>query len=286
MNEAFNAIFQFNKCAVIGDVGHLALDLGANREFLGDDFPWVFVQLLHTQRDALCIWVDTHDLHLHALANGEYIRRMVHALPCNVSDVEKTVNTAQINKCAVISDVLYNAFNHLAFSQIADQFRTLFSAGFFHDGAPRDNDVATLTVHFQNLERLGYMHQRANITNGAHVNLAAWQESHSTAKINREATLHAAKDNAINAFSFGGHFFKAHPSFFALGFFAAEHGFTQGIFNALKKNFNDAANFNVGFFAGLGKIFEWNAAFGLQANVNNDEFIFNGKNLAFDNRAL
>ena len=78
---------------------------------------------------------------------------MVDTLPGNVSDVEQTIDAAEINECAVIRDVLHNTINHLAFSQVLHQFRTLFSPGLFHDGTARHNDVATPAVHFQNLER-------------------------------------------------------------------------------------------------------------------------------------
>ncbi len=39
MDEAFNAIFQFHEGAVVGDIGDLALDLRADNEFLGHNFP-------------------------------------------------------------------------------------------------------------------------------------------------------------------------------------------------------------------------------------------------------
>ena len=49
VDEAFNAVFQFNKRTVIRDVGNPALDLGANGIALDDDFPWILVELLHAQ---------------------------------------------------------------------------------------------------------------------------------------------------------------------------------------------------------------------------------------------
>ena len=200
--------------------------------------------------------------------------------------MQQAVNAAKINKRTVIGDVLDHAVNHLAFGKVLHQLGALFGAGFFHDGAARDNNVAALAVHFQNLERLRHMHQRTNVTDRTDVNLRAGQEGHSTAEIDGEATLDAAEDHAIDALILGGHFFEADPGFFALGLFAAEHGFAQSVFDALEINFNGRANLDVGVLARLGKVLEWNAAFGLEADVNDHQIVFNGKNLALDDRAL
>src|SRR3546814_18791058 len=54
-------------------------------------------------------------------------------------------------------------------------------------------------VHLQKLERLRNAHQRGHVTHRADIDLAARQERHRARKIDGEAALHAAEDNAFDA---------------------------------------------------------------------------------------
>ena len=130
------------------------------------------------------------------------------------------------------------------------------------------------------------MHQRTHIADGPNVNLRAGKERHGTTEINRKAALDPAKDHAINALTLGRHFLKPRPGFFTLGLVAAEHSFAQGIFDALKINFNRIARLDGGFLARLGKFLEGHPAFSLQTNVNDDEVILDREDLALDHRAF
>ena len=71
MNKAFNAVIQFNKCAIIGNIGypagHFAIELKFGRCFI----PWVSFQLLHAQADTLGFSIDFYHLHTHRLADGQ-----------------------------------------------------------------------------------------------------------------------------------------------------------------------------------------------------------------------
>ena len=43
---------------------------------------------------------------------------MADALPCDIGNVEQTVNAAKINKCTVVGDVFHHTLQHLTFLQI------------------------------------------------------------------------------------------------------------------------------------------------------------------------
>ena len=58
MDEAFDAIFQLDESAVVGDVGDAALEPGAERIFGADTIPRVLVELLHAERNALGLGID------------------------------------------------------------------------------------------------------------------------------------------------------------------------------------------------------------------------------------
>src|SRR3546814_6745007 len=55
-------------------------------------------------------------------------------------------------------------------------FRSLLGAGFLEHRAARDDDVAALAVHLQDLERLRHVHQRGHVAHRADIDLAAGQE--------------------------------------------------------------------------------------------------------------
>jgi hypothetical protein len=51
-------LLQFHECTVVGDVGHAALELGADRVLGFDAFPRIGFKLLHAKADALGFRVD------------------------------------------------------------------------------------------------------------------------------------------------------------------------------------------------------------------------------------
>ena len=163
-------------------------------------------------------FVDLDDLNLDRLADGQNLGRVVHTAPCHVCDVQQAVYAAKVDERTVFGDVLDHTVDSLTFCQVADDFGALFGTGLFKDRTTRHNDVATATVHFQNLERLLETHQWARVTHRAHVNLRAGQERNSAAQINSKAAFDTAKDRAFDALFVGVCFFQTIP-----GFLAARH---------------------------------------------------------------
>ena len=254
VDQAFDAGFQLNEGAVVGDVGDAALDLGADRIlaattshgslsscFMPSEMRWVSGLMR-----MICTFTVSPTV--------QHFRRMVDALPGDVGDVQQAVDAAQINECTVVGDVLDHAIDDLAFGEVLHEFGALFGAGFFQDGAARDDDVAAAAVHLEDLEGLRHMHQRADVADRADVDLRTGQEGHGAAEIDGEAALDAAEDDAIDALVLGGHFFETGPGFFAAGLVARQHGFAQGVFDALEIDFDGVAGLDVGVLAGLGRI--------------------------------
>ena len=148
MDKAFNAGLKFHERPVIGDVRHPASIFGADRIFCRHALPGIGFQLLHAERNTLGLCVEANNLNLDALADLQRIGRVVDAAPRNVGDMQEAVDAAQIDEGAIISDVLDDSLEHLAFVQIGDQFIALLGAGIFEDGPARDDDVAAPAVHF------------------------------------------------------------------------------------------------------------------------------------------
>ena len=286
VDQTFDAGFQFNKRTIVGDVCHAALMDRAQWELAFDAVPWIVLKLLHTKADTMRFLVDLDDLDFHRFADCDDFGRMVDAAPGHVGDVQQTVDTAQVHEGPVFGDVLDHTVDGVAFLDFANHLGALFGAGFFQNSAARDNDVATATVHFEDLERLLEPHQRACVAHGAHIDLRAGQEGHGTAKIDGEAAFDAAKDCAIDTLVVSIGFFKLIPRGFAAGLVAADNRFATGVFDAVEINFDFVAHFDFRGFPGVCKFFEFDAAFHLVTDVDDGLSRFDCDDLAFDNRAL
>jgi hypothetical protein len=138
----------------------------------------------------------------------------------------------------------------------------------------------------QDLERLRHVHQRGDVTHRADVHLGAGQERNGATQVNGEATLHAAKDHAINSLIVFERLLQAHPRFFAASLVARQHGFAHGVLNAVEENFHFVADAQFLFFTGGAELAQWHAAFGLQANIDDGQVVLDGNDLALYDTAF
>ena len=109
VNQSFNTVFEFDECAVIGDVGNFTLVGFTDFELVGNSLPRVILELFHAQRNTLVVFIELNNLNFNGLTDGQNFARVINAFPRNVGNVQQAVNTAQINECAVIGDVFDNA---------------------------------------------------------------------------------------------------------------------------------------------------------------------------------
>src|SRR5690606_29185599 len=89
--------------------------------------PWILSKLLHAQRNTALLLVELEDFSFNFLTNGQNFRRMTHATPCHVGDVQQTVDTTEVDKRAVVCDVLDDTLDDNAFFQRLKQFLALFT---------------------------------------------------------------------------------------------------------------------------------------------------------------
>src|SRR5690606_33758202 len=164
--------------------------------------------------------------------------------------------------------------------------RALFGAGFFQDGATRDDDVAARTVHFQDGEGLFLAHQRADVAHRADVDLRAGQEGRGAAQVDGEAALDATDDGAVDRLTFGEDDFQTGPGFFATGLVAADDRFTQGVLDAFQIDFDVVADLrDDGAFADA-EFAGRDTTFGLQTDVDDQDVFFDADDAAVNNLAF
>ena len=272
--------------AVVGDVGDAARILRTGRILRGDTFPGIGFQLLHAQADALSVGVEADNLNLHRLTDNQGLGRVVDAAPGDVGDMQQTIDTAEINERAVVGDVLHHAIQDHAFLEALDQLAALFRTGFFKHRATRDDDVAAGAVHLQDLERLRRAHQRADVADGADIDLAAGQERDGAAEVDGEAALDPAVDRAIDALLRFERLFKIGPRLFAAGLFTRQDDRTILVFVAFDIKLDHVAGLDVRLGAGRAKFLQGNTALGLQADIDDGEFVGQANNPAGDDGAV
>src|SRR3546814_18745121 len=128
-----------------------------------------------------------------------------------ISDWSSDVCSSDLER-TVIGDVLDDAFDHLALGEALDQARTLLGAGFLEHRAARDDDVAALAVHLQDLERLRHVHQRGHVAHRADIDLAAGQEGDGAVEFDDEAALEAHEVHTLTEAATAAFVFEILPS--------------------------------------------------------------------------
>src|SRR5690606_22893207 len=131
--QAFDAGFDFNERTVVGQVGNLAEQTCALRIAASQTDPWVFAQLLDAQRDTALFLVELEHFGFDFLTDLQYFGRMADTAPCHVGDVQQTIDTAQVDECAVVGDVLDHTLDHSTFAERFEQFLALFAHAGFKD---------------------------------------------------------------------------------------------------------------------------------------------------------
>src|SRR5579885_351936 len=286
MHETFDAGFELHEGAIVGDVGDAALHLRADRIFGFDAFPRIALQLLHAERDAVRLVIDLDDLDLHRLPNGEHVGRMIDAAPGDVGHVQESVDAAEIDEGAVVSDVLHDAVDHLALFKGRYELLPLAGAGLFEHRAAGDDDVAAAAIHLENLELLRRVHERAKIADRTDVHLRARQEGDGAVEIDGVAALHRVEDHAGDLLVFVEGLFQLHPAFLAARLVAREHCFAERVLDALEIYFYLVAHLQRRLAARPRELAHRHAAFSLEADVDHGDVLFDRDDAAFDDRTF
>src|SRR5882762_117734 len=286
VDQAFDARFQFDERAVVGDVGDAAGEARIERILRLDALPRIVQQLLHAERNAVGLVVDLDDLDLDGLADAQHFGRVIDPAPGDIGDVQQAVDAAEVDERTVIGDVLDDAVDHLALFEVLHQFLALFGAGLFENRAARHHDVAAAAIHLEDLERLRIVHQRGDVADRADIDLGARQERHGAVEIDGEAALDLVEDDAMHLLIVVEGLLELAPAFLAARLVARQHGFAERIFDAVEEHLDLVADLEVGLAAGTVEFAKRHAAFGLEADIDDGHVFFNRNNDALDDGAF
>ena len=230
--------------------------------------------------------VDLDDLDLDGLADGQHFGRVIDAAPGDIGDMQQAVDAAEIDERTVIGDVLDHAVDHLTLFEVLHEFLALLGAGLFQNRAARHHDVAAAAIHLEDLERLRIVHQRRDVADRTDVDLGARQERHGAVEVDGEAALDLIEDDAVNLLVALEGLLELAPALFAARFVARQHGFAERILDPVEEHLDLIADLDFVVAAGTGEFAQRNAAFGLQADVDDGHVLFDRNNDALDDGAF
>ncbi|MOA26462.1 hypothetical protein D3C78_1472580 [compost metagenome] len=98
-------------------------------------------------------------------------------IPCDFGYVYKTINSANINKCAELGQTLYSTFNDLTFRQFSHNFKLVGFELFFKDFFRREDYFAVFAVKFFHFNAKGTAFVIAEIFNEVTLNHGSWNKS-------------------------------------------------------------------------------------------------------------
>ena len=167
--QTFDPLFDLGKTAVVGEVGHRGNHAATLRIAAGNLHPWILTQLLEAQRYAIALTVKLKDFHIHFLTNFHNLARVLDTLPRHISDVQQSIDTTKIDKCAVVGQVLHYALHRLAFLQVLQQFLTFCTVSRLHNGAARHHHVVALLIQLDDFKFEFFALEVRGLANGANI---------------------------------------------------------------------------------------------------------------------
>src|SRR4029079_1974385 len=111
MDEPFYTALEFYKRAVVGNARDFSRHARAHRKTFFDAGPRIRQQLLVTKRNALAFTIKLQDFHLNRVAHMKQLIRILQTSPRHVSHVQQSVHAAEIDKRAVVGEVLDLSFD-------------------------------------------------------------------------------------------------------------------------------------------------------------------------------
>ena len=152
VHQAFHALLDFDEATIVGNVGDLAEQTRVGWIAARDVLPRIGAELLQSERNALAFAVEFQNTYVNFFTDFHDLGGVLDALPSHVGDVQQAVDAAQIDECAIISEILDHAFDRCAFLQIVEQRGPFGAVLLLHHGAPRDDHIVALLVELDDLE--------------------------------------------------------------------------------------------------------------------------------------
>src|SRR5262249_13869994 len=269
VHQAFNALLQFDKGAVVGNAQHAAFHARANRIALRGIEPGIGRELLEPERDAQFFAIELQHLHLDLVAHVDQVARMRQSAPRHVSDVEQIVNAAQIDKGAVVGEVFDCAGQDRALMEAFQRLAALAGDLFIQDGLAGNNDIAAFLVELDNADLNLVALERLQVAHRVNVYLRP-RHNRFHADIHGDPTLDPLHHRALDALFRVIRLLNVLPDPDALRPFMREQNGAFFVLAALDHDFNFLARLELDVAGSIGHFRDRYQAFRLEADIDNN----------------
>src|SRR5690349_10828821 len=267
MDETFNARLELNKRTVISNACNASTHTRTNRKTFLDAGPRIGQQLLVTERHALAVTIKLQHFDLDRVADFEELIRVLKPSPRHISHVQQAIDTAEVNECTVVSQVLDLALDHDVFFDLLKRLIFPASVLLLDNGFARQHNIGPLAVELDHFGFNDLVAQAVEVAHRTNINLRAGQESSDAIDVNSQATLDAIDHATLDARAVAISLLEIVPGFHAHRVGARKDRKPVGCFHALHEHFNFVAGFH-GQLAVLGKLGRVNNTFRLVSEIN------------------
>ncbi len=282
VNQALYSVLDFDEGAVIGHVDDLPPDDGPLGVLLGRVLPGVGGELLEAERDPLALAVEVQNQNLHLVPDLEDFAGMADSAPAHVGDVQQAVDAAEVDEGSEIGDVLDLALANLTLFQLGDQRFLQLLATLLEHHLPREDDVASPAVDFQNPHLELPADEGFEVAHRPQSHLARGEESPG-ADVHLQAAFDAGHHLALDDLFV----LEGGPDFFPgpgkVRLLLRQDDDTVLVFFFLQVNVHLVADFNLGVGTELLPV---DGAFGLVAHVHQNLVAGDADDHAADNLAF
>src|SRR5277367_1416122 len=185
--------------------------------------------------------------------------------------MQQAVDSAEVNKCAVVGEVLNGAGQDAALFEVLQCLRALRSLLFFQNLLAGDDHVAALLVQLDDADFNLLADVGIEIPHRANLQLRAGQER-LDADVDGQTALHASENRARQDRLLIGSLLDRVPYSVPLRLLIAQQVAAFGLF-ALDDDFNRVARVQLGLTGVVNHLLEGNQAFRLHTDIDDDMLI-------------
>src|SRR5215475_4876279 len=189
----------FNESAKIRQPRDFSSHAVSGIQFRGRDFSRIGRHLFKAERNLPVLSVDFQNLQVEHITDGELYRRIGYASPRDIAHMQQAIDTADINKRAVVLERPHSPAYGGAFLNRLERVLPHLIGFFFHHAAAIDNDIFVIDIELDDAAPDLLADQLFHIRGVTH---AAARRRHEGAgsEIDGETAFHLTGDAAGNDF--------------------------------------------------------------------------------------